>query len=276
MESVMESTRSAATAFSPLDSDQFPSLIGDLYARWTLDGLVEMAYAISIDVINRPAAYRGSLPSEIISLRMSYGTEPELPNTAQRQAMMMPILGKSDGIKPDAVSASTQFYSTRKSFFDACIAVQKATVDIAIPTLEAVARTEILAFRGYLDDLNVASVVQSAQQIAEVSDTAIKIITSPGVVTAFGSAAPRPGWPLTSIDSNGARLVDAIGKALALAPEYKLSFPKFNALQILAQIGNKTLPLVLTIDVESEKDLRSLIGVGYEWSQALAEYYQTP
>jgi hypothetical protein len=273
MEGVMESSRSAATAFSPLASDSFPSLIGDLYERWTLDGLIELAYAVSIDVINRPSSYRGTLPSEIVSLRMSYGTEPDLPNTAQRQAMMMPILGRSDGLKPDAVSASTPFYSARKSFFDACIAVQTRTVDTALSALESVARTAILAFRGYLDNLRVASVEQSAQQIAQVSDTAIKVLTSIGVATAFGYPPAGQGWPLTSIDPNGANLVDAIGKTLTLPPEYKLSFQKFeNQLQPTAQEGNAALPLVLTIDVNSEKELRSLIDHGYQWWKLLSDF----
>lgn len=256
-------------------SDNFPTLIGQLYARWTLDCLIEIAYAVSIDFINRPSSYKGIIPNpkEIVDLRMSYGTEADFPNTAQRQAMMMPILGRSDGLKLDVSNASAPFYSARKAFFEACIAVQMRTVDTALSTLEGVALSAILAFRNYFDNLRGISAEQSAKQITAVSDSAIKILTSSGVATVFGFPPAQQGWPLSSIDSNGANLVDAVGKILPLAPDYKLSFQKFNQLQLAAQAGGLALPLVLTAKAKmSEEDLQALIEQGYIWWKFLNDF----
>jgi hypothetical protein len=253
-------------------SDQFPTLIGQLYARWTLDCLIEIAYAVSIDFINRPSSYKGDIPKEIVNLRMSYGTDANFPNTAQRPVMMMPILGRSDGLKPDVSNAASPFYSARKSFFDACVAVQVRTVDTALSTLEGVARAEILAFRNYLDNLRGTSVEQSAKQITAVSNSAINILTSKGVAAVFGLPPAGQSWPLKSIDSNGANLVDAVGKILPLAPDYKLSFQKFNQLQLAAQAGDRALPLVFTADVTSEEELKNLIEEGYRWWKFLYDF----
>ena len=75
----------------PVDQapDDFASLVGDLYSRWTLDGLVEIGYAVSVDFISRSQLYQGDdIPEEIVTLRISYGTDPKFPNTQQRQALM--------------------------------------------------------------------------------------------------------------------------------------------------------------------------------------------
>src|SRR5215475_10456017 len=73
----------------PTDSANYPAFVGDVYARWTLDCLVEIGYAIALDFVNRPQLYLGSdIPNEIVTLRISYGTDPLFPNTVQRQAMM--------------------------------------------------------------------------------------------------------------------------------------------------------------------------------------------
>src|SRR5262245_5369754 len=89
------------TSASAQNSDDPLRLIGRLYAIWTLDCLIEIGYAISVDFITRPQLYLNEdIPDAIVQLRMSYGTDAQFPNTAQRQAMMMPVFGRSDGLMP--------------------------------------------------------------------------------------------------------------------------------------------------------------------------------
>ena len=96
--------------YSVLTGIAFSKVIGDLYARWTLDSLTEIGYAVSVDFINRPQLFTDSdIPKEVVNLRMSYGTTVHFPNTAQRLAMMMPIFGKFDRLKPDANASSTPY-----------------------------------------------------------------------------------------------------------------------------------------------------------------------
>src|SRR5215467_13710866 len=101
----------------------FQDFVGDIYARWTLDCLVEIGYAISVDFVNRPYLYKGQdIPDNIVDLRISYGSDPGFPNTVQRQAIMLPIFGRSDGLKPDATSTTPvwPFQIARKNLIDAC------------------------------------------------------------------------------------------------------------------------------------------------------------
>src|SRR5215475_10856195 len=82
-------------------SEDFPALIGDLYAIWTLDCLIEIGYAVSVDFITRPQLYLSDdIPDATMELRSSYGTTAAFPDTAQRQAMMLPVFGRSDGLSP--------------------------------------------------------------------------------------------------------------------------------------------------------------------------------
>ena len=103
-------------AAAPQASNPFPAFVGHLYAIWTLDCLEEIGYAVSVDFITRPHLYLGDdIPDQIVQLRMTYGTEAQFPNTAQRQAMMMPVFGRSDGLKPDASTGTAPFHTAERS-----------------------------------------------------------------------------------------------------------------------------------------------------------------
>jgi hypothetical protein len=81
-------------------SYDFPDVIASLYGLWTLDGLVELAYAVSLDFVSRPESYVGvDIPDAISDFRVSWGTHKEFQNTAERQAMVSPILGRSDWLR---------------------------------------------------------------------------------------------------------------------------------------------------------------------------------
>jgi hypothetical protein len=262
----------------PLDSDDFPLLLGKTYARWTLDGLIEIGYAVSVDFIIRPTLFVSSdIPGDdIVALRMSYGNFEDLPNTAQRLAMMMPILGKSDGLKPDASGTATTFYTGRKRFLDACIAFSERAVDTGVIMLENAVRTATDDFRKSLVGFIGTSARQSAKQIGIIFALVTRILTSAGVATVYGVPPADKDWPLLSNDPNGAKLVQAAGMVLPVAADYKLSYTKFLLLQRVAQEGMRTLPQVLTVDINNENDLKSLISNGYTWATSLRDFQQAP
>jgi hypothetical protein len=257
----------------PLESsNDFPSILGSTYAMWTLDGLDEIAYAVSVDFITRPNAFVGSdIPSDIVLLRMAYGIDPEFPNTAQRAAMMMPILGKSDGLKLDASGASTQFYAARQPFLDACTAFAERAVDSGIPMLEGRVRSAVNGLRDYFKKFDGQSARASAAQIAAFFTKATRILRSSGVSTVYGVSHVDKDWPLSSTDPNGALLVQAASVVLPVAPDYRLSYQKFLALQRVAQAGMTALPQALTVDIQNEGDLQSLISNGYFWVTTLQD-----
>jgi hypothetical protein len=72
-------------ANSNTTTQSFGNLIGDMYARWTLDCVIEIAHAVSIDYVARPEFYRGSdVPDNIADLRSSYGYLRNYPNKGAR------------------------------------------------------------------------------------------------------------------------------------------------------------------------------------------------
>src|SRR5262245_44613190 len=110
-------------------------LIGDLYSRWTLDCLIEIAHAVAIDYVARPEFYRGSgVPDNITDLWSSYGYQRNYPNRSQRSDLNGPVFGASDGYQsPKGVTTvADKFRQYRDPLFKACIAyTERTTADAA-------------------------------------------------------------------------------------------------------------------------------------------------
>ncbi|MDB5784905.1 hypothetical protein [Caballeronia mineralivorans] len=274
-------TTQTATDLSGLTSVDFPSLVGDMYAKWTLDCLTEIGYAVSVDFIARPQLFTGNIPAEIVFLRMSYGNSAPFPNNRQRAAMMMPIFGRSDGLKPDAGYSSAPFYLARKQLLDGCIAFSERAVSTGMMSmLEERVRSAVISLRAYFEALRGTSFAQSAKQMEGISTVIVQILNSPGISRVYSVPPAGPDWPLASedptVNATGAKLVEAIGTALALAPDYQLSYIKFILLQRVAQEGGRTLPQIFTANVNNDHDLQSLISQGYIWATSLRDFQQTP
>jgi hypothetical protein len=120
--------------------EEFPEIAAKLYGQWTLDCLGDISNAIANDVVARPQLYQSDdIPDDLVTFRMSYGTASHFPNPTQRQAMMAPILGQSDGRASGATSGSgikSSFQIARKKFVDACAAFAQYASDIERSVLE--------------------------------------------------------------------------------------------------------------------------------------------
>lgn len=254
-------------------SDAFPFQVGDLYSRWTLDGLVEVGYAASVDFVSRPQLYQGDdIPEEIVTLRMSYGTNPKFPNTQQRQALMLPVFGRSDGLKPDASNLSSQFHLARKKLIDACVAFTERHVDTGLPMLEDRVRSALVPFRAYFEGLKGRSLSLGGEQVKVISDTAYNLLRSVGVAKVFGLIASNAHWPLTSTDPNGAKLVEAATGALPMPADYKVNYIRFILLQRVSQEGRAALSVVLKENSNENQDLHTLISRVYTWGSSLRDF----
>ncbi len=266
-----------ATAAAAQTGDIFPTLIARLYAIWTLDCLIELGYAVSVDFITRPQLYLSDdIPDAIVQLRMSYGTDAPFPNTAQRQAMMMPVFGRSDGFKPDASTGTASFHIARKKLLDACIAFSERAVDTGIAMLEERVRSALVPLRAHFEALRGKSIRLSATlQMNAISDTVIGILQAPGVAKVFSVSPADARWPFDSDDSNGAKLVENAGSALPLQQECKLGYTKFILLQRVAREGARALQAVLTANPNSEQEqLLALISQAYTWGTSLRDFQQ--
>nr|WP_315597703.1 hypothetical protein [uncultured Cupriavidus sp.] len=249
----------------------YPDLLGDFYARWTLDCLVEMAHAISQDFVSRPEFYKaGEVAESIVDLRMEYGTTSPLPNHEQRQDMALPILGASEGYAPDAAD---KFQSLRKPLFEAVsVFSERSIADSGISMREAIL-SALQLFQPYLMSFHGVSIQRSYQQMVSVSNLAYAVLRSPGIAQVFG-VNPPPGeeWPLHANDTNGALLVRAVGEKLQLGAQYVLNEEKFQRLRRVAHQGREAIKLIVANPEPTGDTLTALITATYTWAISLRDY----
>jgi hypothetical protein len=243
-----------------------------LYAGWVLDGLIELAHAVSIDLAARPQLYTGDdIPDFMSRLRISYGSDVFFADLDQRRAALLHILGRSDGLKPDATTAAAPFFVARKKFLDACTAFSERSADSGLPMLEDRVRQSVIPLRAHFDGLRGKALDLAASQFDNEFRVAVEVLRSAGVAKVFGLAPAQAHWPLDDLDANGAKLVEAIGRELPVGPDYSLNFTRFILLQRVAQSGQAALTRVLGAD-PTAGDLTPLITEGYAWATSLRDY----
>jgi len=273
----MKKEETMVTTAAAKTGDDFSRLIGHLYAIWTLDCLIEIGYAVSVDFITRPQLYLSDdIPDAIVQFRMSYGTDAQFPNTTQRQAMMLPIFGRSDGLMPDTSTGTTPFYIARKKIFEAAAAFAEAQpVDKSQTMLEERFRSALVPLLAHFQGIQGKSIQLTAtQQMNPISDTVISILQSPGVAKVFSVSPADRRWPFDSDDPNGAKLVENASSKLPVPQECKLAYTKFILLQRVAQEGARALTQVLTANPDSEQELLALISQVYRWGTSLRDFQQ--
>ncbi len=247
-------------------------VVGPLYAAWVLDGLTELAHAISVDVFARPQLYTGdSIPTDVGGFRTEWGSSNLTQDAAQRQGMLTPIFGRSDGLKPDATVGTSSFHVARKKFIDACIAYSERAVDSGLAMLEQRVRSAMVPFRAHFDGLTGRALDLAASVFVDQFRVAVRILRADGVAAVFGLPAPGDHWPTGNFDPNGAKLVESAGAALAISPDSRFTFTRFVLLQRVAQEGSGALELLLGTD-PSAPDITPLITRGYTWGTSLRDF----
>jgi hypothetical protein len=259
----------------------FNSIIGDMYARWTLDCVVETGYQVSLDFIARPEFYKSNITADvadqIVRLRMEYGTDVELPNATQRAGINTPVFGPSDGLGPVAGGVD-KFRSLRKPLLDACTTFSERTIVDAEQGIRQAILSALDLFQLYLNSYDGTSIRAGHDQIVDVSNMAYSVLRSPGVAQVFGvNSAIDDAWPLASNDPNGALLIGAIGDKLQLASNPPLTNEKFQRLRRLAQQGGLALSAIADgVSDTVGGDFGTFATSVYTWGVALRDYGIAP
>src|SRR5438132_3028730 len=110
--------------------------IPDIYARWTLDCVVEAALAIASDYRKRYRQYRDvsdPVARILADMKSKVGADPEWPNKDQRTAMTLPFLGPSDADTETELSGA--FCEAAKAIRAAAIAYSERVYDTGEPML---------------------------------------------------------------------------------------------------------------------------------------------
>jgi len=251
-------------------SDSYDKLVGDMYARWVLDCVVEIAHAVSRDFIGRPDFYKGAdIPEGIASLYSSYGYARDFPNKSQREEMNAPIFGVSDGYSPN--NGTDKFRALRRPLFDACIAYAERTVSDAAAAIRQRVLSSMELFPSYLRNFDGASIHSSYEQFRSVSDLSFVVLRSQGVFHVFGvDQAPGDRWPLDVNDPHGSQLISAICEKLSVEPAFNED--KFGRLRRVAQEGRQALEAILVEGPTSELNFDKLVTRVYTWATSLRDY----
>jgi hypothetical protein len=251
--------------------------VPELYARWTLDPVIEMAVAVAHDFPRRPRHYR-DVPAGVdgvvrvlSSLRARMGTDPDWPNASQRAISLEALVGPSDS-RPGPDHSLSPFHQAANSVRESATAFSERVHDTGEAMLRQAFRDAVTALNSHLSTLLGSVLDETLRQVREVGDQAIRVLQAESVARAFGvSAALDAGWPLSDgRDGEGAVLVEEISRTLPGATS-QLTAQRFSNLQRVAYYGALTLQGVQAQadldDHEREED--ELIGWAYSWETAL-------
>lgn len=254
------------------DTHAVSSFLGDMYARWTLDCLTEIAYAIAADYFASPGFYQGlDAPDDIVDLWMSYGSAKNFPNKDQRYTLAGAIFGTSDGYSPKAVKVSTDgFHQTRDVLFKACIAAQTATAVESKEGLNQQVLESLPNFLSYLGGFAGKAASVAHNQIKAVSQTSFAVLRSDTVSSRFiGLHRPiSADWPLQNSDANGDKLIAQCLQDKIGGIEMSRDFP---GVRSLARAGKDALESI----VQPIPDLAELIKKTYSWAMFTATVAQS-
>ena len=253
--------------------------VADMYKRWTLDGLVDTAHAISNDFVERWERYP-DVPDAtqvvLADLKTRTGHEPDWPNQAQRRAIYGPFLGGSDGKLGQ--KEPSRFLEVAGYLRDAAVRYVKRATNDGEEALRKDFMDAVSNFRTYLTTINGAAVQRGQEQARQIFDKSVAILREQAVRRAFAPLQVNDqNWPLETGDSdgNGAYLYEEITRALASRGVTPTSRARFVAMQRVANRGHECINDVAqhvagqgqsAQQVQAEKNL---ITRTYLWATAL-------
>jgi len=258
---------------SPGAKSRLGEQLGLMYKRWTLDCIVEIAHAVSLDFSNRPELYQrinDDTAAELTGLQGSWGFQANVPDTKIRQRLLKSIFGSSDGYS--SANDGSEFKSFRLPVLAAAADFSENAQPTTFPSLRERVRNAIVPLKIHLTDLRGASLSQTERRIAHIFDVAQAILRDPDVAAVFGIvAAIDPAWPLESTDdqgtAQGAKLVENITTQLkGSASRGVISRETFVYLQRVADKGFQSIRIIVDEKIEEPKfDIDLLIIELYAW-----------
>jgi hypothetical protein len=241
-----------------------------MYARWTLDCVIESALAVAKDYVKRYRHYSGVSPETaniLADLRSRTGSDPSFPSADQRAAIYTPLLGCSDAKAP---IYETTFQKSAAALRAAAIAYSERAVDSGEPMLKQAFVDAAKSFKACLSTLVGGVVDVGDSETAKIFENSVKILADDAVARAFGlTAAPSSPWPVNAdLDGNGAYLIEEITRTLQPSGVGLILQEQFLALQQVAASGAQAINDVTQSDLQTE--LAQLITEAYSWATALA------
>lgn len=250
-----------------------------LYALWTLDVVVRLVQdGIALDFVNRPRQYRKlarTNPEILANFWYRSGSSPQYPDLHQREMILSPILGPSDGLVGEHMS---EFHAVSRAVRQAADAFTNRVFSTGEDNLRAAFRDAAITFQSFLrpfEDPEISAVQNGAEQIRGAFEDAVAVLIDSGVTGVFGRppAEPNRDWPLgESFDDNGALVIKFVSEATETTMG-AVSESSFIVRQRVAKFGQRAIQGVLNGDFDSDdKEITdALIRLAYQWKTALYE-----
>lgn len=256
--------------------------LANLYERWTLDIIpclgqpcAELCRDYPQEFKNVPAATLATLAD----LLYRTGYDSSYLDEQGRKALLMSVLGDSDGCKEGARSGV--FHRSA----DALRCRANDFVNRVFTTGEAQLRNAFrdaaTTFQSYLRTVDGNVVADANVRLTKHFDDVAAILQTPQFAHGLGlPPAPAAPWPLSRAwDGDGAMLVDAVTKrAQASGGKPIVTHEEFLQIQRIATYGAETIQAVLTdpaiFTINTTTD--TLIDQAHRWSTAIAELTRTP
>jgi hypothetical protein len=171
--------------------------IAEMYRRWALDELVELAHAISFDFFNRPSQYR-YVPEDVGDILANFqsctGFQPDWPSTLQQLRIYLPLLGGA-------------FCSAGSVLREAAIAFLKQASSENQEVLRQFGRDKAVLLRSHLNTLEGRALSVADKQTGAIFGKVVDVLRCQEVCSIFGLPSP-PGadWPFLEPSSEDSHI----------------------------------------------------------------------
>jgi hypothetical protein len=257
-------------------------LLADLYERWTLDIIPCLGQPCAALCRDYPQEFKtmpaGTLGT-LADLLYRTGYDSDFLDEQGRKALIMPILGDSDGYKRREGSGPFQRSA------DALRSRAKDFVQRVFTTgedqLRDAFRDAVTTFQKYLTTVDGNVVADADTRYKKHFDDVVAILQTPQFGAGLGlPPAPAAPWPLRrSFDGDGAMLVRAVSKrAEATSGKPIVTDEEFLQIQRVASYGAETIEAVLTqANILTNKAAAdNAISLAYRWWTSIAELTGMP
>jgi hypothetical protein len=258
------------------------STIPDLYERWTLDIIPCLGQGCATLCRDYPQEFK-SVPVDtlIVLAELLYrtGYDSNYLDEQARKALLMPVLGDSDGAK--AGERSGPFHRSAKALRSRAKDFAWRVYDTGEEQLREAFRDAATGFKKYLTTVDGNVVADAHLRLRNHFDNVVRIMQTAEFAAGLGlPAAPGLPWPLKrSWDGDGAMLVYAITRR-ALVSEEKavVTDEEFLQIQRIASYGAETIEVILTNDeiFDDNEEADKAISLAYRWWTSIAELTGTP
>jgi hypothetical protein len=245
--------------------------LGVMYKRWTLDCVVTIAHAVSMDFSDVPYLYKkvgADTAKKLTDLQSDYGFQADFPDLTIRQRLMKPIFGQSDGY--GSGNDGSEFQKRRLPALTAAASFSENAQPIGFPMMRKTVKDACDELRHNMDQQG-ASLSKTEDRTTAIFEVAQSILKDRDVAGRFGITSDIDAkWPLASTDQQGAILIEKITHELSGLPYGIISRDMFVHIQQVADDGFGSIKIILDENIDDPNfDFTSLITELYAWGSDL-------